>query len=929
MLKIFRCDHPASLTDLAEKVDFKNQTLILSNLRSKKEIQNLLLEKNGYVLDESLLRASDFWRLLLRRFHPHKRLISADYARLVISSWLRQNQGKSEFNFPGLSENSTNTLYQMLLQLAPLFLREQNELPLEEWFQENPEVQQRLGDWFALSEKLLLFFKEKNLILLEMIPSLLLDDLNLEKKWNRPLWIDLGSELSLAEAEIFQALSRRLDVHVLSPAPVWKDKYEYLLSPYQYLADQSAKVETWSVDSSKSTNGEERSCKLSGRLGEVKNATGMVRRWLDQGIAPRNIAILAPQIEIYWPSLNSYFEVEGIPCQKNLVIKLISLPSVLHWISTLKSKARGLSNADLETALFSFQEEGPFGFEKFRSVFKNIYHEQDLLRIDDLKDWFLENFDSSQPIARDKFVILALQFWNDDHDKDELEVILRELVANTQINDSFLFADWINFIQKIAAQKEKALTLGSVDGVEVSQLMSGHSSCVTHRIFLGLVEEDFLSSHHHFFNLQDRLQLSRDLGFQIEHPEQNFRGFQLEWLLEQPVQESLLSVGLTHFDGQLLNPLSRWMSQREQEKNLHHLEVEIPAENRWDLLQKISYHEVLKTERQWEALEITYLEKRIQQDSGTHFEEEIQGVQFRVSPSSLINYLECPFIFKSERIYKLISLPEADLDVDPRPQGNLTHRLFEKILSTGSLDQWNDEKLELLIEHLRQEQGSHFFEKDFWQVQKKKYLGLAKRFITFERQWQKDHPTSRPVGFELPWYFYFDSEEMIFLKKEQVNETKPSGRYIQLSGKIDRIDEIKDQGYVILDYKSSSYQISQFLDWIKKQQLQMVFYMWVLEKGFIENFQGKAAASLYYVFKNFKRDTGFRLETLGDEMIGTTKKRSVASSSQKEELFNDFESLLKSTLLEMLKGKFNPQPKELEVCVECRWSLICRVPHLN
>lgn len=928
MLKIFRCAEPASLIDLANKVDFKNQTLILSNLRSKKEIQNFLLEKEGFVLDESLLRASDFWRLLLRRFHPHKRLVSADYTRLFISSWLRQEQEKLQSEFPGVSENSAGTLFQMLLQLAPLFLREENEIPLEEWFQENPEVQKRLGSWFFLAQELIHDFKEKNLILREMIPSLLLNDIELEKKWQRPLWIDLGSELSLAEAEVFQALSRRIDVHILAPAPDWKGKYEYLLSPYQYLQNQSAETIVLEINKNKFNN-KITTCKLSGRLAEVKNSTGLIRSWLNAGVKPQNIAVIASQIETYWPSLQSYFEVEGIPCQKNVVVKLISLPSVLQWISTLKSKAWGLSNADLEMALFSLQEDGPFGFEKFRSVFKNIYSEQDLLRTDDLQYWFLENFDARQPLLRDRFVLLALQFWKEDYGKDELEVLLRELVLNTQASDSFLFSDWISFIQKIASQKEKVLHEGDPDGVEVSQLMSGHSSSVTHRLFLGVVEEDFSSAHHHFFNLQDRLQLSRDLGFQIEHPEQNFRSFQLDWLLSLPAQETLLSVGLTHFDGQLLNPLSRWVTERERDRVDIPLEVETPLSNRWDSLQKLSTRDVLESERRWESVQVNALEKRLRQDLGLQMDEQIKDARFRISPSTLMSYLKCPFIFKSERIYKLLSLPEADLDVDPRPQGSLTHRLFEKILSEGDLESWTQERLESLLEQIRKEQGQYYFEKDFWSMQRKKYLNLALRFIAFEKQWQKDHPTSRAVGFEIPWSFYFDPDEKKFLQEKQGDVAATSRRYVELSGKIDRIDHIDGQGYVVLDYKSSAYQISHFMDWIEKQQLQMVFYMWVLEKGFIENIQGQAVGSFYYVLKNFKRDTGFRLDSLTNEMVGETKKKSFASVAQKDQLFEEFESLLRACLEDMLKGNFNPQPKKLLDCDDCRWSLLCRVPHLN
>ncbi|MEK6773311.1 MAG: PD-(D/E)XK nuclease family protein [Bdellovibrionota bacterium] len=932
MLKIFRSPQPVPLKELSKKIDFKNETLILSNLRSKREIQSLLLEKNGYHLDESVMRASDFWRLLLRRYHPQKRLISSDYARLLISSWLRQQNSKSNITSPIITENSTSTLYQMIIQLSSLFLREQNAIPLEEWFEAHPEIEKRLGPWFSVSQSLINLFEEKNLILLEMIPAFLMNDLNLEKKWDRPLWIDLGSELNLAEAEVFQALSRIQNIHVIEPAPSWKSKYEYLLSPYRYLNDQSATAEDWLTTDETASNKEKnlrKSCKLSSRLSEVKNATGLIRQWLDSGISAEQIVVLAPQIETYWPSLSSYFEVEGIPSQKNLVVKLISLPSILHWISTLKSKTRGLSHADLETSLYGIDEEIPFEFEKFNSIFKNIYSEQDLFRIDNLKSWFFKDINSNDLILRDRFVVLSLKLWKDDLTRPELEIILRELIANTSATDSFLFSDWISFIQKIATQKEKLIKEGSAKGVEVAQLMSGHDSTSSHRIFLGLVEEDFTSPSHHFFNLQDRLQLSKDLGFQIENPEQNFRSFQLDWLLESEAQESLLSLGLTHFDGQLLNPLSQWMTQREMDKKDSPLEVELPVKSRWDDLQKLSLDQVLKTERNLSENEISKLILRIKQDANDLPEAAVKGGSFRVSPSSLMSYLECPFIFKAERVYKLVSLPEVDLDVDPRPQGNLVHRLFEKILLRKNLDEWTDSQLESLVEEVKEEQGKYFFEKDFWTAQKKKFLILCRRFIDFEIRWRKDHPQNHDVGHEVQWRFAFDTQTQEFMRYQELDPARDTSRFIELSGKIDRIDEVSDKMKIVIDYKSSTHKVANFPNWLVKNQLQLIFYMWVLEKGYIEGHQGESIGAFYYIFKNFKRDTGFRLDSVSDEWIGKTKEKSYSSPQQKEDLFSGFETLLSQNLLLMSEGKFEPKPLDIKTCDECRWSLMCRAPHLN
>ena len=922
MLKLHLCSSLVPLEKIYEKIDFEKETLILSNLRSKKEIQNILLGKNGFHLSDSILRASDFWGLLLRRYHPHKKLISTDYAKMTISSWLRQ-QGSTSENSLQVNENLSSTLYQMLIQLSGFFLREDGELPLDEWLNENPDIRKRLNPWFKQIKDLTEYFARKNFILTEMIPEFLLSDLDLEKKWDRPLWIDLGSELSLAEAEIFQALSRSHEVNIIAPDPEWKSKYEYLLRPYDYLKNQSQSAEQWKYSSGDTDK--IKTYKLSGRLAEVKNAVGLIRSWVDSGISPAQICIIASQIETYWPVLNTFLKTEGIPSQKDIVVKLMSLPSILRWVSILKSKARGLNTSDLEYSLYSEFEIPVFEFDKFNSVFKNLYSEQDLFRIQDIKEWFFADTNTNTPLQRDQFIVLALKHWKDDFSRPELQTILKELVANTTANDLFLFSDWIGFVQKIATRKEKTVIEGDDNGIEVTQIMSGHSSKCTHRIFLGLAEEDFASSNHHFFNFHDKLQLSKDLGFQIEHPEQNFRNFQLEWLFTNGAQENILSFGLTNFDGQLLNPLSQWVKFREKDNPDIPLEVEIPLTNRWDKLLKLPIEEVLKKERDLSENQIAATLKRIKEDSGEVSEEATPHVPLRISPSSLESYLRCPFIFKSERVYKLISLAEADLDIDPRPYGNFVHRLFEKILAEKNLETWTDAKLSDLVEAIKLEQDSYLFDKDFWLAQKKKFISMGQKFIAFEQNWKKEHPQSKNIGREVQWKLHYDLLEKKFIK----SDGPTSKNSILISGKIDRIDSVDQNLKIIIDYKSSSTELASFSKWLEKHQLQLLFYMWVLENGFAEDQSGEVIAAVYYIFRNFKRDQGFRLSTVPDEIIGPTKKTAMASIEAKNSLLVDFEQLLKECITNMYEGNFQAKPKDLKTCDKCNWSLVCRAPHLN
>ena len=46
-----------------------------------------------------------------------------------------------------------------------------------------------------------------------------------------------------------------------------------------------------------------------------------VRAWLDAGSTPAEIAVIAPDIEAYWPVLQAFLEKEGVPTQKDVSAK--------------------------------------------------------------------------------------------------------------------------------------------------------------------------------------------------------------------------------------------------------------------------------------------------------------------------------------------------------------------------------------------------------------------------------------------------------------------------------------------------------------------------------------------------------------------------------------------------------------------------------
>jgi CRISPR/Cas system-associated exonuclease Cas4 (RecB family) len=134
---------------------------------------------------------------------------------------------------------------------------------------------------------------------------------------------------------------------------------------------------------------------------------------------------------------------------------------------------------------------------------------------------------------------------------------------------------------------------------------------------------------------------------------------------------------------------------------------------------------------------------------------------------------------------------------------------------------------------------------------------------------------------------------------------------------------------VLLDYKSSTGGISAHGSWLKNHELQLLFYMWVLEKGLLENITGEVLGVFYYVFKNFERK-GFRIEDRAGLLYPAPKRKDKnATAEMKEQYLTEFSKLLMATLDRIRQGEIQPQPAEFKICTTCEWRRQCRAPHLN
>jgi len=265
-------------------------TWVVSDLQSKWEIQERLLQTEMVLEEEAVLRASEFWSRLLFRWTPEWSLISKELFDQWIWSWMKST------DIQWLkSTDSASLLHQHLEVFIPLFLEDPQGELMEEWFQNNPDSVIKWRHVYEVCKKLWEDVRELKLVSPALVPMVLLhefEEQNLsEVLWPRKIILDLGPRPLGVEKSLFQILAQQgHDIEFLET--------QVDVSQISLIGDLK---------------------RLPTQLGEAKEAVSRVRNLLDQGIAPQDIAILAPDIEAFWPSLSFFLKVEGVPVNKNFV----------------------------------------------------------------------------------------------------------------------------------------------------------------------------------------------------------------------------------------------------------------------------------------------------------------------------------------------------------------------------------------------------------------------------------------------------------------------------------------------------------------------------------------------------------------------------------------------------------------------------------
>jgi hypothetical protein len=887
MLSVTRLNSPITRqTKLFEEIQGEGlgKTWVVSDLRSKFEIQRQILSRQGYYEDLHVLRASELWKLLLRRVRPDLRVVSTDLIRALVKDQMET------LELP-LGPSSDQAICDFMDQFAPVIFYPGGADQLRAWFEKNPQSYERWGAWYRLAEQFAPHFLEKGMLAPTWVSSVLLSELSQAAKpealWSRPLIVDLGCELTQTESDLVQILSRDYEVEVLKPEPNFSARYSSLLTPYDHLPVKRLNT----LKSETSSASLKKTYRFSGMLAEVKHAVAQTRIWADQGINLAQIAILAPDIESYWPVLSEFLQVEGLPTQKEKCSRLQSLPVVHQWISSVRVRAGLIEPGQLEVATYGpeLSLSTQMKVEEFQSLFKNILGVEDLVRAEAIQRHFGRSLRADQVMGVEEFLGVTLPYWTRRDVSEVLEILIKDfLVKVSGANSSEMkLSNWLFLLERLISKKEIRVLPADGGGVLVANFSDGNSVLSSHRIFLGLSQSQLkarsvswiLPSEIHSFN--------RDHGFYLLDPESSRVSFELEWLEYANAVEDHFCFPGTAWDGGIETPSQVWMEKRISEGGLEFIhQVQTPEKTRWDEVQDSHRAEVFPVNPAEMAVKKRH----------------------HLSASSFQRYRDCPFIFFAEKGLELTDPPEVDLDLDRRTKGRLIHSVLEKITAPERFLTWTREQLSELLDQERALLPPGFIHDGLWGPLRERNISLALKFQEQEKTWRGLYPKSKILARELS--FDFEYEGMRF------------------KGVMDRVDG-DDSRAVILDYKTSESQVKTFAKWFSENQLQLGFYTWILEKGFVQELGiRKVVGAFFYVLKTLDRSTGFKI-TEADGLLDVDRRKSQITAEAKTEFLEKLEQEINLVAKKIITGEFLPEPRELEICNRCRWRGLCRAPHLN
>ncbi len=871
-MKILKFQTFSEKESLLKDFNPSEEAWIVSDLQSKWEIQNLLLERESVLEEESVLRASEFWTRLLFRVQPEWSVVSKELFEQWLWNWSRKNP------LPWLKANESASLIHQHLELfAPIFIEDGSSALLSEWFENNLDSVIKWRHLFELCERIWRDLQSERIISPVLVPAVLFNELNLSDtskwSWNRNLYLDLGLKPKSIEKALAAILGRHLEVRWLHS--------DVNINEIELIGDLK---------------------RLPTQLGEVKEAVASVRFFLEQGVPAREIAVLAPDIEMFWPSLHHFLKIEGVRCNKPVIQRLIEDPGIRKWISILRVSLNKFTSRDLESYFFQRADDLSLNFEEFRYYFEKLKRPEDIMR---WSGWASDTEPLAHPLSLDDFLSWAIEKWPRSFSSEPLERAWKNLSKDYSPKLKLHLSDWIYYLESKLSKAECVVEDADLDGIQLLSFSSAEWTKARHTVFIGMNESDLSASSSLLVSKFECEKIKQDLGFELDLSSDSAAELYLAWLTKKSFSKTLFLTSGVTFTGEETSPSKHWLKSAFHYGSDFVKRISSPSPIRFDELARLVSNET-----------VDFIPVPFQEIS--------------LSATSIKSFKECPFTFFAQKGLRLVDQPVLDFDLDPMSKGRLFHAVAEEIIKDLPQFESNTGKIEELIEDQKKKHAIEIGELRIWPAMKQEIKDMALSLIQMEIELRATFPHTRTLASEVDFEFYFDP-----VLKEVSAE--PGSKTVRITGRIDRIDGGANEALTVVDYKLSSTRLLGWGNWVKEGDLQMAIYTIAIEGKFTKDKSLKMIkspqvdAAYYLVPKTKERNKGFFLKNSESGLFvhPSSRSQSWITSEKKSEMFVTAKEVLSEVIIQIRNGEVAPNPKKEDICEPCRWRILCRAQRLT
>ena len=901
MLKTIEISSLADKKKILQKFDPKNSLWISADIKSRSFIlENLKVKK---AQENCVLRAQDFWRLLLEKTRPQWHIESQKALSLIYKEWAKNK--KKEWQ----RQVETGVIISEIINtISHLLKHPQRDSLMQEWL--NTRTGGPWQKWYRIAQEFYDYLRANNIIEQNWVDTHLLDtNLSDFLPWKMVIF-DLGFNINPIEVQLIQQISQTKETVVLTPIkknkqewglahPMYNVFHKKITGPKTAPRPPDIKVKKFAVE-----------------LAEVKDITAEVKQKLKNHPAER-IAVIAPNIENYWSCLKSHFTIENIPFQKTETARVVSFPSVQLWLAYMNIHLENIQPEYLETVFYDSQSQNKDKKLNYsqKTSYPSILSFKDLPKIPPIKQALRK--DPEQTVSIKDFIDWAKKF-QPNLKSPALTRKMKEILSDMtkSMNIHLPFSSWLQLLTSYFKETEIPLTEEQPNGVKCLSFNALEWLSADFIYIAGLSEQNLKNQKPHFISSMEADLLNEDLGFfskiePIDNLEQS-----ISYFIQKEYRKIVMSFSTTSFLGEPLNPSAIWLKKAVEQNSSS---MNRPGPHRWgQISQKTKIKDILAL-RKFTPEQLNTIETSLNQDAGKKnlqpfFTKNSKDFIKKLSASSLKDYAKCPFIFAAKNLFKLSDEPLKDVDISYKDKGNIMHELFHELKKENTQNINTKEIIKKIIDKRIKNTYPTILENEKSYLLKKAYdfLENEKRLKTIFKDLE------------------FQNGELKFTGYWSLTKAEPDKKEgLLITGSIDRVDKDKE-GFFLIDYKRKLPVGAGIQGWEKQNNFQMALYIKAVEKGLTELPPESVHHALYVSYTENFKPAGFALKTEpSQELLNSKRNSSLVEKEKKEELINQLNRKINDLILKMQAGEFSPQPFKETLCHDCQWRKLCRAPHLN